>query len=125
MEAFPPKSIVLITLNSPREKFWGSLLSISGAGISVRGIELSSLEDFARQIRAEEPLASYLEFDTQQCVLDENTLRDSFERKVIRPCAQLENPLAIDSGQPGFAETFANLLRAGFDSHAISVFVSE
>jgi hypothetical protein len=62
MEAFPSKSIVLITLNSPREKFWGSLLSISGAGISVRGIELSSLEDFARQIRAEEPVSPHTVF---------------------------------------------------------------
>ena len=62
MEAFPPKSIVLITLNSPREKFWGSLLSVSGAGVSVRGIELISLDDFAHQIRAEEPVSTHTVF---------------------------------------------------------------
>jgi len=62
MEAFPPKSIVLITLNSPREKFWGSLLSVSGAGISVRGIELISLDDFAHQIRADEPVSTHTVF---------------------------------------------------------------
>ena len=62
MEAFPPKSIVLITLNSPREKFWGSLLAISEAGISVRGIELISLDDFARQIRAEEQVSTHTVF---------------------------------------------------------------
>jgi hypothetical protein len=62
MEAFPPKSIVLITLNSPREKFWGSLLSITEAGISVRGIELISLDDFARQIKDEEPVSTHTVF---------------------------------------------------------------
>ena len=47
--------IVLLTLNSPREKFWGMLLSISVAGIAIRGIPLESFEDILRQVRADEP----------------------------------------------------------------------
>ncbi|HEX8924426.1 MAG TPA: hypothetical protein VF786_01470 [Terriglobales bacterium] len=47
--------IVLLTLSSPREKFWGMLLSGSVAGIGIRGIPLESFEDILRQVRADEP----------------------------------------------------------------------
>jgi hypothetical protein len=53
-ELFPSGSIVLVTLNTPREKFWGALLELAPAGISLRGIDLNSLEDFARQVRSGE-----------------------------------------------------------------------
>ena len=42
---------MLITLSSPREKFWGSIITISPAGVSLRGIGLESFEDFVRQVR--------------------------------------------------------------------------
>ncbi|HUO59787.1 MAG TPA: hypothetical protein VMU24_03900 [Candidatus Acidoferrales bacterium] len=47
--------IVLLTLNSPREKFWGLLLSVSAAGVAMRGIPLESFEDILQQVRSEEP----------------------------------------------------------------------
>ena len=53
--AFHPGALVLITLNTPREKFWGALLEVTPAGVSVRGVDLNSLDDFARQIRAGDP----------------------------------------------------------------------
>ncbi len=62
MEVFPPNSIVLITLNSPREKFWGAVLSVSVAGISIRGIDLNSLDDFARQVKEREPVSPHVVF---------------------------------------------------------------
>lgn len=40
-----------MTLSSPREKFWGAILTISPAGVSIRGIGLESFEDFLRQVR--------------------------------------------------------------------------
>lgn len=46
--------MVLITLHSPREKFWGSLLELSSAGASVCGVPLDSIDDCIRQLRAEE-----------------------------------------------------------------------
>jgi hypothetical protein len=48
---------VLVTLNSPREKFWGALLAITAAGVSVRGVDLNSYEEVARQLRSREAVA--------------------------------------------------------------------
>jgi len=49
--------IVLVSLSAPREKFWGALLDLSPAGISLRGIDLNSMEDFARQVKSGEPVS--------------------------------------------------------------------
>ena len=48
---FVPGNVVVVTLNMPREKFWGTLLALTPAGASLRGIDLNSLDDFARQVR--------------------------------------------------------------------------
>jgi hypothetical protein len=50
-DPFSAGSIVIVTLNMPREKFWGALLALTPAGASLRGIDLNSLDDFARQVR--------------------------------------------------------------------------
>jgi len=47
---FHPGSTVLVTLNNPREKFWGVVLALDHAGVSLRGIDLRSLDDFAQLI---------------------------------------------------------------------------
>jgi len=47
--------MVLVTLNNPREKFWGMLLALDHAGITLRGIDLPSLDDFAQLIKSGEP----------------------------------------------------------------------
>ena len=49
---FAANAVVLVTLNSPREKFWGAVLNLAPAGVSVRGIDLNSLDDFIRQVKA-------------------------------------------------------------------------
>ncbi len=54
---FRPGAIVLLTLLSPREKFWGSLLAVNSAGVFIRGIPLESFDDFISQLRAEEAAA--------------------------------------------------------------------
>ena len=54
--AFAPGSIVLVSLNSPREKFWGMVLELQPAGVSLRGIELNCFEDFSRQVKAGDPV---------------------------------------------------------------------
>lgn len=43
-------SIVILTLNSPKEKIWGQLLTLHTAGVTVRGIDINSFDDFVRQI---------------------------------------------------------------------------
>jgi hypothetical protein len=43
-------SIVIVSLVSPKEKMWGQLLSLESKGVTVRGIELESFDDFVWQI---------------------------------------------------------------------------
>ncbi len=62
-DVFVPGAPVLVTLSAPREKFWGAILTISQAGVSVRGIGLESFEDFVRQVRdGDSPTASAVFF---------------------------------------------------------------
>lgn len=41
----------MISLHSPKEKLWGELLAINTAGVTLRGIDLNSFDDFIRQVR--------------------------------------------------------------------------
>jgi hypothetical protein len=45
-----PHSIVVVSLHTPKERVWGELLSISSAGVTLRGIDLGSFDDFVSQI---------------------------------------------------------------------------
>ena len=49
---------MLVTLNAPREKFWGVMLELTSAGLGVRGIDLNSFDDFARLVREGEPVTA-------------------------------------------------------------------
>jgi len=54
--------LVLITLHNPREKFWGVLLSLTPAGVSVRGVDLQSLDDFTQMVKAGDPASASVVF---------------------------------------------------------------
>jgi len=43
-------SIVIVSLVSPKEKIWGQLLLLESKGITIRGLELDSFDDFVSQI---------------------------------------------------------------------------
>ncbi len=43
-------SIVILSLSSPKEKIWGQLVSLTSAGVSMRGMDINSFDDFVRQI---------------------------------------------------------------------------
>jgi hypothetical protein len=43
-------SAVLVSLQNPKEKFWGVVLSIRASGITVRGIDLNSFDDWSRGV---------------------------------------------------------------------------
>lgn len=45
-----PGTIVVAHLQSPNEKYWGSLLELTGPGITLRGIHLASFEDWLNAI---------------------------------------------------------------------------
>jgi hypothetical protein len=55
---FQPGALVLVALSAPREKFWGAILGLTSAGLSVRGIDLNSFEDFAAQVRGGEAVSA-------------------------------------------------------------------
>jgi hypothetical protein len=55
---FSRGAVVLVTLNNPREKFWGAIMDLTPAGLAMRGIDLNSFEDFAGLVRDGEPAAA-------------------------------------------------------------------
>ncbi len=59
---FRPGALVIATLANPREKFWGAILHLSTVGLSLRGVDLSSFDDFITQIREGEPFSSGVMF---------------------------------------------------------------
>jgi hypothetical protein len=49
-DVMEPHSIVVVSLHSPKERLWGELVDISNAGVTVRGIDLGSFDDFVSQV---------------------------------------------------------------------------
>jgi len=93
-----PNSIILLSLHSPKEKIWGQLVSLHAAGVTVRGIDLNSFDDFIRQVLdpdGERVGLSTLFFPMQRVeriALDEPTgsipsMAERFEQKVGRSLA--------------------------------------
>lgn len=41
--------LVVVSCSSPREKFWGLLLQLTAAGVTVRGVPVDAFEDLLRQ----------------------------------------------------------------------------
>ena len=56
IEGFAPSALIILNLVNPKEKFFGVLTALSPAGVTMRGINLDSFEDWIHQIaRNEEP----------------------------------------------------------------------
>ena len=55
---FQSGALVLVTLSAPREKFWGAILALSAAGVSLRGCELISFEDRVAMTRSGQGFAA-------------------------------------------------------------------
>ncbi len=90
-----PHSIVIVSLHSPKEKLWGELLSLHSAGITLRGIDLNSFDDFVRQVLHPEgervglPTLFFPMGRVERTALDEPSgsipsLAEMFEHKVGR-----------------------------------------
>jgi hypothetical protein len=57
MIGFQDGSPAVLYLNDPKEKIWGLVVSVSAAGVVMRGLRLDSFEDWMRQeARREEEL---------------------------------------------------------------------
>lgn len=49
-EGFEKNAPVIINLVNPKEKFFGLLMSLSAAGITLRAINLDAFDDWVRQV---------------------------------------------------------------------------
>ena len=47
-----PGAFVIVNLQNPKEKFWGMLIEMSAAGVTLLGLDLNSFEDWTRMIVA-------------------------------------------------------------------------
>ncbi len=92
-------SIIIISLHSPKEKLWGELLSITPAGVTLRGVDLNSFDHFVNQINAPEgertglPTLFFPMTRVERIALDEASgsipsMAEVFRRKVGRPLAE-------------------------------------
>lgn len=59
---FHPGAFVIVTLSSPREKFWGVILDLSDQGLSMRGVDLAAFEDLVALIKAGDEFTSGVVF---------------------------------------------------------------
>jgi len=100
-------SMVIVSLHDPKERIWGQLLSITQAGITVRGIDLNSFDDFIRQVKHPEGepvrLATlfYPMLRVERIALDEPqgaipSLAQSFERQVGRTVLEYLSTFSVD-----------------------------
>ncbi len=88
-----PHSIVVVSLHSPKEKVWGELMDMTIAGVTLRGIDLSSFDDFVSQVLHPEgdrmglPTLFFPMLRIERIALDEArgsipSLAEVFEKKV-------------------------------------------
>jgi hypothetical protein len=59
---FAPGAVVIVTLSTPREKFWGMILALAAEGLSLSGVELASFEDLAVMVKDGEPFSPAVVF---------------------------------------------------------------
>ena len=90
-----PHAIIVVSLHSPKERIWGELLEMNVAGVTLRGIDLNSFDDFVRQARDPEgdlvglPTVFFPMIRVERIALDEArgsvpSLAETFEHKVGR-----------------------------------------
>lgn len=97
-QAIEPHSIVVVSLHTPKERIWGELVDISNAGVTVRGIDLASFDDFVSQVLHPEgdriglPTLFFPMLRIERIALDEArgsipSMAEMFEKKVGRSLA--------------------------------------
>lgn len=90
-----PHSIVLAYLQSPKERFWGVLLTLNQNGLTLRGLDLATFDDWTRQVaRGDEPAIGLTTIffpmsRVEKLILDESTgsamsFSDQFFQRVGR-----------------------------------------
>ena len=49
-----PGTVVVAHLGEPREKIWGVILALEAPGVWLRGVDVNSFDDWARQVGRDE-----------------------------------------------------------------------
>src|SRR5712692_12001216 len=86
-------SIVVVSLHTPMEKIWGEAEGIDQAGLTIRGVNVESFDEFVRQARDPEgesiglPTLFFPMLRIERVALDERrgtvpSLADLFEQRV-------------------------------------------
>ena len=101
-------SILIAHLVNPTEKLWGVLHSLESTGVTLRGINVESFEDWIAQVNRDEPQALGLStmfvplFRIERIFLDEQvgaveSYCQRFERRVG---LKVEDYLRLESADP-------------------------
>jgi len=104
-------SAVLVHLQNPREKVWGILLAIQASGITVRGIDLNSFDDWVRSVASSEdemglstvflPIHRVERVNEDESVGSVRAFADLFEERVGEDVwSHLGFKVALPSGEP-------------------------
>jgi hypothetical protein len=56
-QPFSAGAMVVVTLGNPRDKFWGTVLTLAPEGVSMSGIELASFDDLVAMVKDGEPFS--------------------------------------------------------------------
>jgi hypothetical protein len=72
-------SIIILNLQDPREKIVGKLLTISPSGITIKGVDVNSFNDWTKQFTQKQPttiifptIVFFPMHRVVSCYLDEN-----------------------------------------------------
>ena len=49
-------STVVVNLHTPREKFWGQMIELNSSGVTIRGVDLSSFDEWLNQLSRQSPV---------------------------------------------------------------------
>jgi hypothetical protein len=112
IEGFDPSSLVIVNLVNPKEKFFGVLVALSPAGITLRAINLDSFDDWLRQIaKGDEPNLDLITmfvplFRVERVFLDEpvgevESYQQRFSRRVGVPVESYLGLAGEDAGGSG------------------------
>jgi hypothetical protein len=106
--SFEGGEIVIVHLVNPTEKLWGVMHRLDSTGVTLRGINVESFEDWIAQINRDQPQALGLAtmfvplFRVERIFLDEQigeveSYCQRFERRVGM---EIETYLTLDSTDP-------------------------
>jgi hypothetical protein len=116
-DPFLPGALVIVTLCNPREKFWGMILALAPAGLSLSGAELASFEDLTVMVKDGEPFTPAVVFfpmhriERVELDLPDGNLPSLSQRFFAKTGLQPSAALAPSSASLGIPGTVSRALK--------------